>query len=114
MMSMRCRAYDIALPDATKLRDAKALKEIGDNATDEVVKSAAAKALNALSSCLVCSERVFHSLIVMNATRLETLYLSSDMMAKVVGGSVLALLVIFVLYLILAMTGVFGKTNSRT
>lgn len=49
----------------------------------------------------------------MNATRLETLYLSSDMMAKVVGGSVLALLVIFVLYLILAMTGVFGKTNSR-
>ena len=44
-MSMRCKAYDIALPDATKLRDVKALKEIGDNATEEVVRSAAAKAL---------------------------------------------------------------------
>ena len=45
-MSMRCKAYDIALPDATKLRDVKALKEIGDNATEEVVRSAAAKALS--------------------------------------------------------------------
>ena len=57
-MCMRCKAYDIALPDATKLRDAKALKEIGENAADEVVKSAAVKALNALSSWVVCFERV--------------------------------------------------------
>ena len=113
-MSMRCRAYDIALPDATKLRDAKALKEIGDNAADEVVKSAAMKALNALSSWAVCFEKEVQAIVVMKATRLETLYLSSDVLAKVVGGSVLVLLVIVVLYLILTMTGVFGKAHSRT
>lgn len=45
---MECKAYNIALPDAVKLKDVNALNEIYQNCDDEDVKDSARRTLQTL------------------------------------------------------------------